>query len=530
MKFDMDVKLRNVWAQVLDVDDADLDGDTNFFEAGGDSVAALRLVAAAGAVDLSVNIEDVFNHPTLRELTEKCQESSQVSKPNDTASEVSILDQDTMDTCAIACQVDRDIIEDIFPASTIQGLMFAAGKAYGTYVLQWVYQICGDLDRNLLVEAWDRLQRKHQILRTRLVTIGKDDFQVVLRSDMNWEEGNDLAEYKRQSLSQPIESSRPLFRYAVITEGDSSYFVWTAHHAGFDGWTRRMIFEHLQDSLSQPLEYAQRQNGAMFKDLISWTQHQQETVSSGYWESVLEGFNGNGCVFSSSIQRLPATNSTLSRRWLRKSVSHSKFTMAAIVHAAWAISLGNVSGLQDILFSTTRSGRHVPIPGVESIFGPMLLVNAVRTRLEKEQSLEDYLQVMQTQLVSMIPHEHAGYEIIQKLLGSPLAHQMYLSWHPHGDDVLSKEMHFKNREGLPISLKPRRDFSTPFKAHFGIVLDVYEQQSSLDLYTSWDDGLRSQSDIEQLMADFVHNLDQLVGSSNRTVGDLWPGQGPRWVY
>ena len=527
---DMDVKLRNVWSQVLDIDHADINGDTNFFEEGGDSVAALRLVAAAEAVDLSVKIEDIFNHPTLGELTEKCQDSSHISKSNDTASEVSILDQDTMDTCATACQVDPDMIEDVFPASPIQKNMFAAGSAYGTYMLQWVFQICGGFDRNLFVEAWDRLQRKHPILRTRLAAKGKDHFQVVLRSDMSWQESNDLTEYKRQSLSQPIESSRPLFRYAVITEGDNSYFVWTAHHAGFDGWTRRMIFEHLQNSLSQPLKYTQRQNGAIFKDLISWSQHQQEKESPGYWESVLDGFKGNGCVYSSSIQRLPTTNSTLSGGWSRKSVNHSRFTMAAMVHAAFAISLGNMSGLHDILFSTTRSGRHVPIPEVESIFGPMLLVNAVRTRLEKEQSLEGYLHLMQTQLVSMVPHERAGYEIMQELLSSPVVHQMYLSWHPNGDDVLSKEMQFENRQGLPITLKPRRDLSTPFKAHFGLVLDVYEQESSLDLYASWDDSLRSRSDIEQLMADFVHNLDQIVGDSNHKVGDLWPGIGPKWAY
>ena len=47
MKFDMDVNLPSVWSRVLDVDSADLDGDTNFFEGGGDSVAALRLVATA---------------------------------------------------------------------------------------------------------------------------------------------------------------------------------------------------------------------------------------------------------------------------------------------------------------------------------------------------------------------------------------------------------------------------------------------------------------------------------------------------
>lgn len=107
---------------------------------------------------------------------------------------------------------------------------------------------------------------------------------------------------------------------------------------------------------------------------------------------------------------------------------------------------------------------------------------------------------------------------------------MYLSWHPHGDDVLFRKIHIKNREGLPVNLKPRRDFSTPFKAHFGLDLDVYEQESSLDLYTGWDGSLRSQSDIKQLMVDFAHNLDQLVGYSNQKVGDLWLGTEPKRVY
>ena len=64
-----------------------------------------------------------------------CQESSHIPKPNDTASEVSILDQNTVDTCVTACQVHRDIFEDVLPASAIQGLVFGAGKACGTCML-----------------------------------------------------------------------------------------------------------------------------------------------------------------------------------------------------------------------------------------------------------------------------------------------------------------------------------------------------------------------------------------------------------
>ena len=83
-------------------------------------------------------------------------------------------------------------------------------------MLQWVFQICGQSEQIQLIEAWDRLQKKHQILRTRLVNFVSDILQVVLRSDMEWHEGTDLAQYKGESLSQPIDSGRPLFRLAII--------------------------------------------------------------------------------------------------------------------------------------------------------------------------------------------------------------------------------------------------------------------------------------------------------------------------
>ena len=526
----MDSKLLNVWAQVLDVDPSDLEEDTNFFEAGGDSVAALRLVAAAQAVNVSVDIEDVFNHPTLGGLTMTCQETNHVSKPNDNVSEISILDHDTLRACATACRVERDTIDDIFPASLLQKKILGAGKAYGTYLLQWVFQICGELDQNLLMEAWDRLHKKHQIMRTRIVQIGNDHLQVVLQSDIEWQEGKDLAEHKRKSLGQPVESGQPLFRFAIITEEDISYFVWTASHCGFDGWTRRMMFEHLQSSLSQPSEYAQKADGTSYKDLISWSHNREKPVSLGYWKSLLEGLDGFGYVYPLSLGRIPTTTSTLSRSWPRKSVNKVNFTMASIAHAAWAISLGNMSGWHDIHMPTTRSGRYAPILGVEAIFGPMLVVAPVRIKLEKEQSLADFLQSMQNQLVSMTQHERDGADHHVDLVGPAQAYQSYFSWHSRAEDVLSKNIPCKIPGGSTVTLKPRRDLSTSFTANFGLALDVYEQEKSLDLYANWDDSLRSQSDIELLMADFLHNLDQLVEPSHLTVGDLWPGEGRKWVY
>ena len=526
----MDAKLRALCSQVLDIDSSDLADDTNFFEAGGDSVTALRLVAAAQESNVSLDIEDVFNYPLLGELVAKCRQISDSPKSKNAARQVSVLDQGPVDACASACHVERGAIEDIFPASIAQGALFAAGKAYGTYMLHFVFQVCGQLDRIQLIEAWDRLQKKHQILRTRLVNVGNDVLQVVLRSDTEWQEGTDLAQHKGKTLSQPVDSARPLFRLAIIQEGDASYFVWTAHHCGFDGTTRRMIFEHLQESLSNPLEYSQKANGTSYKELIGWSQDRPTSHSKEYWESYLEGYTPTGWFFPLSLGRVPVTTSTLCRSWTPKSLQRSKFTMATVTHAAWALALGNVSGFGDVYFTTIRSGRYAPIPGIDLIFGPMLVTVPVRTKLDKGQSLVDFQQNMQAQLASMAQHERAGAGAAFVLVGRPQVYQSYMSWHRRGEDVLSKDLALKTRGGSTVVLKPRRDLSASSGVNFGLALNVYEQDNSLDLYVTWDDRLRSESDVEQLIANFVHNLDQLVGSSDLSVGDLWPGKGRQWVY
>lgn len=526
----MDAELRILCSQVLDIDSSDLTDDTNFFEAGGDSVAALRLVAAAQESNVTLDIEDVFNYPLLGDLVTKCRQISDSPKSKNIARQVSVLDQGTVDACASACQVEIDTIEDVFPASIVQGALFGAGKAYGTYMMHWVFQICGQLDRIQLIEAWDRLHRKHQILRTRLVNVGNDLLQVVLRSDMEWQEGTDLAQHKGKSLSQPVDSGRPLFRLAIIQEGDTSYFVWTAHHCGFDGTTRRMMFEHLQESLSNPLEYSQKANGTSYKELIGWSQDRPTSHSKQYWESYLEGYTPTGWFFPLSLGRVPVTNSTFCRSWTPKSLQRSKFTMATVTHAAWALALGNVSGLGDVYFTTTRSGRYAPIPGIDLVFGPMLVTVPLRTKLDKGQSLVEYLQHMQAHLASMAQHERGGAGAALALVGRPQVYQSYMSWHRRGEDVLSKDLAFKTRGGSTVVLKPRRDLSASSGVSFGLALDVFEQDNCIDFYVSWDDRLRSESDVEQLIANFVHNLDQLVGSSDLLVGDLWPGKGRQWVY
>jgi aryl carrier-like protein len=58
--------LQRIFAEVLDVDQ--VSPHDGFFDIGGDSVLALRVVARAREAGLSLTVRDVFNHQTAQTL------------------------------------------------------------------------------------------------------------------------------------------------------------------------------------------------------------------------------------------------------------------------------------------------------------------------------------------------------------------------------------------------------------------------------------------------------------------------------
>jgi len=66
-----ETKLLGIWKQVLKVDSIGVDHD--LFAMGGDSMTAIRIVAAARQVGFSLTPKLIFNNPTVRELAGKAQ-------------------------------------------------------------------------------------------------------------------------------------------------------------------------------------------------------------------------------------------------------------------------------------------------------------------------------------------------------------------------------------------------------------------------------------------------------------------------
>ncbi|KAJ5142676.1 non-ribosomal peptide synthetase [Penicillium bovifimosum] len=67
-----EILMQSIWAKVLQIDRNQIYADDNFFQCGGDSIGAMRLVALARYEELTFTVSDVFQHPVLSDLCRQC--------------------------------------------------------------------------------------------------------------------------------------------------------------------------------------------------------------------------------------------------------------------------------------------------------------------------------------------------------------------------------------------------------------------------------------------------------------------------
>ncbi|KAF6220740.1 hypothetical protein HO133_003173 [Letharia lupina] len=531
----METRLRAAWCQVLDMEEDELDSDSHFFQEGGDSVAAMRLIGIAESYKIQLDNGTIYDFPMLKNMASNSQEISVTPETSAPKAIIESLDEDLVQACAEACKINPQVIEDIFPAIEIQNIIQQWHMKHGSAMLQYVFQIHGPASKDLIREVFDVIRQKNQILRTRLVQHKGALYQVVVKDNAEWYEGTNLSEYRNSVFSQDgwVLYGDPLFRYAFIEEGRDLYFAYTSHHSGYDGWTNHLVFDALEEGLRDLEALRQKPVRAQFKQFGEWLQKHSTaqddvTKSMAYWKSYLDGFQGFGDQFHVASGYTPYETTRLTKIMpLRR--RGSAFALSTMAHAAWAISLGNVYRHNDILFMSVASGRRMPrdnpLPGVESIMGPLVAGTYLRPRLRADQAIEDLLRDTQDHMLSTIPYQRESRRVIAEILGPRAICLSALNWHPMGNDMPARVIDFENPDGSITRLEGRRDLHTPFTIPITLVIDVWEHHDHLRIIAKWDEKLYDHDRVALMLDQLAENLSRIAASKVQRVGDLWTMRG-----
>lgn len=190
--------MRARWARVLNIDQRIIGMDDNFIKLGGDSLTAMKLVAACHADGVPLSVATVFHALTLSDMTASAEAaSSNGPRAADVAPFALLAGEKSVDSLrheALAQCLDIDdinFIEDIYSSTPLQERLMALSlKQRGSYAAQDITDLPTETDLSRFRAAREQTIQVCAILRTPVnqsQTLGS--LQVVLKSLSPWSEG-----------------------------------------------------------------------------------------------------------------------------------------------------------------------------------------------------------------------------------------------------------------------------------------------------------------------------------------------------
>jgi non-ribosomal peptide synthetase component F len=533
-------QLRLLWAQVLRLPAEEIQGaDHDFFELGGDSVSAMRLVAAAQAAPrpMRLGVMQILKNPSLVDMARVASEHlatearAEAADPapfelwNDFVDAEADKQKERLATLAEQCQdvAGPDEIVDVYPSTSLQeGLMAITSKQTSAYVAQQVFRLEANVDVSRLQQAWELLCSKLAILRTRIVYTAQGPVQVVVKNAPQWEFARDLRGYLARDQSRPFTYGTPLHRQAIIADGKTNnrYFVWTVHHAAYDGWSLLLVLRMLV-RIYQGEEGSETFTETPIPRFIRYLQQTDEDAMAVYWRGQLEDaqltrfpqlpsstYQPHACSvvqtrlhgFSEKYRSDNATSGT----------SGTAVSLGALLQASWALTVATYTGSNEALVNVALSGRDAPVQDIANVVGPTLTTVPVRIKINKEQSVGEFLAAVAQQANEMAPFAHAGLHRIRNAvpgLGSDFdaGHLFIIQPALTDSDSPGLEVIGLEQDNTAVAESAEsRDFGG-----YALAVDCTVNADSVDIEIRYDSKVLPQPRAKALLSQFEHTVRQL---------------------
>ncbi|WP_341261952.1 amino acid adenylation domain-containing protein [Gordonia rubripertincta] len=420
-----------VFAKVLGMDGAD-DGPgvsalDSFFELGGTSLSATRVVARLGAeFGVEIGVRVIFDAPTVEALA-------------------SLLDTGGFDgrtTGPVPGVVPRP---EPVPLSYAQRRMwflnqFDPGSA--AYVIPIVVRLHGDLDVDAMHEALNDVAERHEVLRT-IYPTGPDSadaaepVQVVRKSHpglvpvghtviSGTAPESLVAEEITATISQPFDMTRELpLRARILSSSDTDHVLVIAlHHIAADGESAPILAREVVEA------YDARRTGRapqwtpltlQYADYAVWQRHRlgdpadpdsEMSRQLSYWTQQLRGLPDVLPLPVDRPRTLVADTRAATVRWslpapvvagLRRRASERRATLFMVLHTAVAAVLARLTSTVEIAVATPVAGRGHRV--LDELIG--MFVNTVVLRVDVNPQLTGGALLDRVKLVDVTAFDHA---------------------------------------------------------------------------------------------------------------------------
>ncbi|WP_152447813.1 non-ribosomal peptide synthase/polyketide synthase, partial [Rhodococcus triatomae] len=527
--------IADIYAEVLGVER--VGADDNFFDIGGNSLTATRVVAHVNAAfDTAVPVREVFDAPTVAALAQVVESAGSSDRP------------------ALVAGPRPERIP-LSPAQARMWILNRYDPESVAYNIPLVLRLSGDLDVPALQAAVSDLVERHEVLRTVYPDTESGPYQLILPASgagaatgdaargavlpdpvvVDDEQALRAAIFAELSRGFDVTTSVPL-RGSIFRCGDDHVLVLVVHHIAADGASVPPLARDLVMSYTArtagvapgwsplPVQYAdfslwQHTVLGADDDPDSRASHQAE-----YWREQLRG--------APELLELPLDHPRPDVASLRGDVVEVDCpeellgriddlardrgtTRFMVLHAALAVLLARLSASTDIVLGTPIAGR------VERDLGDLagMFVNtlALRTEVDPGVSFTDLLaEVRETDLAAFgnadLPFERL-IDVLRPARSQAYAPVTQVSLSTEHQDVSSLDLPGLHIEVVDLEIVPAKN---------DLQVTVYERTGRSGATVSWTyaTDLFDRSSVTVFGERFLRVLESVVADPAVVVGDI----------
>ncbi|MGW0359632.1 amino acid adenylation domain-containing protein, partial [Nocardia nova] len=437
--------LTTIYAHTLGLDHVGI--DDSFFDLGGDSLSAMRLIAAINTtLDTDLSVRTVFDTPTVARLASGIGRAGSSRLPRLTP-------------------VERP---PVIPLSYAQQRLWFIDQLEGPsplYNVAAALRLSGGLDVEALRAALADVVGRHASLRTVFGTVEGTPRQVVIpveRVDFGWEvvdatgwSGTQLDAAVNAAACYPFDLSAEIpLRAKLFEVADREHvLVIVMHHIAADGWSLRPLAADLS------VAYADRCAGrapdrsplaVQYIDYTLWQRtqlgdlhdpHSPITTELEYWEHTLAGMPEH-LELPTDRPYPPTTDhhgATVEIDWppeLQQQISRiarrHNATNFMVIQTALTVLLSKLSANSDVAIGFAVAGRDDP--ALDELVGFFVNTLILRVDLTGDPTLTELLTQVRTRSLEAFEHQHVPFEVLVERLNPArsLRHhpliQVLLAW------------------------------------------------------------------------------------------------------
>ncbi|OJD24643.1 hypothetical protein ACJ73_03990 [Blastomyces percursus] len=394
----MESSLRRIWAEVLCIPETSISLEDSFLNLGGSSLSAIVAASRASKELIDVKVHNIMLQNSLLEVASTC---NRINNPVVLPKAFSLLPKGYL---------APNGFEDAWLSTPSQEPLIADVMLGGA---KYVYDRVVTLKNASIGEvktALKRLLKNDTFLRSTFIPYGRTYLQIVpKKGPLPWQDVEmTLAEYL-EKRPVTITMEEPFFKVTVLTTGE---LIFTMHHALFDFWSNRFVFDDLSNLIrSHPLATRPQYN-----QFVQYLTQQDKISTQEYWRNYLLNSKPSRLGHTSGPNNVTTVNLTIPIHSASKAIGVSA---GSILYASWALVLSLILGKSDVVFGITLFGRDVPIPDILLMRGPTVVQVPLRVKISKSSTIGKVAKEIHRQIQSVAERAHLGLRNILLAAGQP---------------------------------------------------------------------------------------------------------------